>query len=741
MATTLALAMQISANTASLAKSVKDVERRLDTLGNSGKKAGRDLGVLKNIAIGRVAISSITAVASGLQQATQALVGFGRSVANSIDASSKLSRSLGITFEELSGLELAGDLAGVSSDQLGAALSKLQVQLRGAQTGSKEAVDAFTGLGLSVQGLAGQNATQQFQAIASAINEIPDPAGRSAAAVALFGKSGASLLPLFEGGGDAVAGIANQAIRLGLALNDVQARNVEAMNDAFTLAGKSVEGVVRQIVADLSPGIQAAADAFTSFVGDAGGASIGQGFVDGLLNVADVFAQVFDRTVSGLNVFATSFGLYSESVERSSSNLAGVVDALTAVGLVVQRVFNGFLNIGNVLARIVGNAVSALGKAISFIPGTGEAGQTLQQFGADLATAAAEQVEARNKAFEDAYNRFLSGENPNQGAATQAVEQIRAAVENARNPIAQIQSQVDAAREKIIQLEESTGLPAERLREAFEAYRQAAEIAAADGQLVEAEALAVADAQSRLNALISEETGARNAAAAALAAQLSAQEKAAKKNEEVIAKVNADLDKAFSFEAFTVAPGAFRQFSETIKELRSELEAEVIDPDTYVTAVSRLQEVFEQAVVQSEQLVGIQEQLNNAGAAFEISQEGFDAFSSRIEELRQNLTDNIIDEDEFKRTIDRLKEGLDLQVKLDTRVAEITEERLDKLSRVSQEPLQVQDLRSGGIDEFLRIASGRQDPAIEEARRQTQELQKLRQEIVRVGGAVEIIGG
>ncbi len=167
----------------------------------------------------------------------------------------------------------------------------------------------------------------------------------------------------------------------------------------------------------------------------------------------------------------------------------------------------------------------------------------------------------------------------------------------------------------------------------------------------------------------------------------------------------------------------------------------MIDPDTYVTAVSRLQEVFEQAVVQSEQLVGIQEQLNNAGAAFEISQEGFDAFSSRIEELRQNLTDNIIDEDEFKRTIDRLKEGLDLQVKLDTRVAEITEERLDKLSRVSQEPLQVQDLRSGGIDEFLRIASGRQDPAIEEARRQTQELQKLRQEIVRVGGAVEIIGG
>ena len=740
MATALALAMQISANTASLAKSVSDVERKLDAMGNAGKKAGRDLGTLKNIAIGRLAISSITAVTSGLTQATQTLVAFGRSVANSTDASSKLSRSLGITFGELSGLQLAGDLAGVSSDELGLALSKLQTQLGRAQAGSRESQKAFEGLGLSVQGLAGLNATQQFQAIATAISQIPDPAGRSAAAVALFGRSGASLLPLFENGGDDIARIANEANRLGLALNDVQARNIEAMNDAFTLAQKSVEGVVRQIVADLAPGIKAAADAFTAFVGDAGGASIGQGFVDGLLNVADVFAQVFDRTVSGLNVFATSFGLYSESVDRSSANLAGVVDALTAVGLAVQRVFNGFANIGTALARIVGNAVSALGQAISFIPGTGEAGATLQQFGSDLALAAKEQVEARNKAFEDAYNRFLSGDQPNQSAATQAVDQIRAAVENARNPIAQIQSQVDAARDKIVQLEESTGLPAERLREAFNAYRAAAETAAADGAIVEAEALAIADAQARLNALISEETGARNAAAAALAAQLSAQDKAAKKNEEIIAKVNADLDKAFSFDAFVVAPGAFRQFNDQISELRGQLEEEVIDPDTYVTAVTRLKDAFGEALAQSEQLVAIQERLNNAGAAFEVSQEAFDSFSGRIEELRQRLTDEIVDEDEFKRTFDRLKEGLDLQVKFDTRVAEITADRLAELSKVSQEPLRVQDLRSGGIDEFLRIASGRTDPAVDEARKQTQELQKLRQELVRVGGAVEIIG-
>lgn len=738
MATALALAMQISANTASLAKSVSDVERKLDSLGSAGKKAGRDLSTLRNIEIGKIVASGVSLAIGAVRDLSTSLVQYGKSVGDSIDASSKLSRSLGITYDELVGLQLAGDLAGTSSEQLGAALNRLQVTLGKAQAGSKESVEAFSNLGLSVSDLVGLNASQQMQRIADAISQIPDPAQRSAAAVAIFGKSGASLLPFFENGGQALADMAKEANRLGLSLTDVQAANVEEFNDAVTLAGKSIEGVVTQIVADLAPGIKTAADTFRQFIGDAGGANIGRAFVDGLLNAADVFARVFDRTVESLTVLATSFGAFSGSIETSSDNLAGVVDALTAVGLTIQRVFNGFTNIGAVLARIVGNAVSALGEAISFIPGTGEAGANLSQFGQDLATAARDQVDARNKAFEDAYNRFLSGETPNQSAATQAVDQIRAAVENARSPITQIQSQVDAALAKVIKLEESTGLPAERLREAFNAYRAAAESAAADGQIVEAEAIAIAEAQGRLNGLIGEETARRNEASAALERQLADQDKAAKRNAEIVAKVNDDLDKAFSFDAFKIAPGAFQQFQTTIQDLRKQLEEDVIDPDTYVTAVKRLKDAFGEALDQSKALVDIQDELNRSGAAFEISQEAFDSFTGRINELRSQLTNQIIDPDQFNAAIEDLKAGLDLQVKFDTRVAEITADRLEKLSQVSQEPLKVQDIRSGGIDEFLRIASGREDPAIEEARKQTRELQGLRAELRLLGVPVEI---
>ena len=46
MSTALGLAMQISANTAQLATAVADVNKRLDSMGEAGKKAGDDLGTL-----------------------------------------------------------------------------------------------------------------------------------------------------------------------------------------------------------------------------------------------------------------------------------------------------------------------------------------------------------------------------------------------------------------------------------------------------------------------------------------------------------------------------------------------------------------------------------------------------------------------------------------------------------------------------------------------------------------------
>jgi len=76
------------------------------------------------------------------------------------------------------------------------------------------------------------------------------------------------------------------------------------------------------------------------------------------------------------------------------------------------------------------------------------------------------------------------------------------------------------------------------------------------------------------------------------------------------------------------------------------------------------------------------------------------------------------------------------------RASEIEESRLDALSKLSNQALTVSDIRSGGISEAIRIGTGREDPAIEEYRRQLAELQKIDAKL----GALEaqkvrIIGG
>jgi hypothetical protein len=76
------------------------------------------------------------------------------------------------------------------------------------------------------------------------------------------------------------------------------------------------------------------------------------------------------------------------------------------------------------------------------------------------------------------------------------------------------------------------------------------------------------------------------------------------------------------------------------------------------------------------------------------------------------------------------------------KAAQIEEDRLEALSRRSNQALSVGDIRSGGISDVLRIAAGREDPAIEEYRKQLAELRKIDAKIGELRAEkVKIIGG
>jgi hypothetical protein len=112
----------------------------------------------------------------------------------------------------------------------------------------------------------------------------------------------------------------------------------------------------------------------------------------------------------------------------------------------------------------------------------------------------------------------------------------------------------------------------------------------------------------------------------------------------------------------------------------------------------------------------------------------------------------VIDPETFEQAADAIRSGFedalktaeriqDLQEQYAQRVAEIDAERINALSQASQQTVQATDLRtSEGASEFLRLATGRDDPAIAEYRKQLSELKKIARDIGNLGGVVDIVG-
>jgi hypothetical protein len=280
-----------------------------------------------------------------------------------IDNTSKLARRLGLTYGELAGLSLAGNLAGVSVDTIGKAATKADIAFVKAAQGSAQAQAAFAGIGLSVEQLQGMSPAERFQTITDAIAALPTEAERARASVALFGKSGSELLPLFEGGANGIRAATEEAERFGLALTNEQGQSVEDMNDAFTRAYSAIKGVVQQVVAYLAPALQGVTDTFSNLIGGIGGANIGQFIGEAIMSAAMYFAGIADY-------FISNAGSIWEYASQIGAQWLGVWD-------IAGRVANFLSGVGNVLKVVFASAIvgltgpiTALLKAANFLAKT-----------------------------------------------------------------------------------------------------------------------------------------------------------------------------------------------------------------------------------------------------------------------------------------------------------------------------------------------------------------------------------
>lgn len=235
-----ALRVVIGADTASLETGLKRSQASLSSFGANVKAS---------MALASAAIAG-------------SMLAIGHSIKSAIDEADKLGKmaqSVGIPVEELSKLKHAADLSGVSMEQLGVGMGRLAKNMaEAAKNPMSEAAMAFRAVGVSATAADGslKPLTEITTQLSGKFAGFEDGAGKTALAIQLLGKSGASLIPLLNSGADGLRDMMKEAEDLGLVIDSKTAKSAEAFNDNLTRMGKIKDGIVLKITAQMLPAFQ-----------------------------------------------------------------------------------------------------------------------------------------------------------------------------------------------------------------------------------------------------------------------------------------------------------------------------------------------------------------------------------------------------------------------------------------------------------------------------------------------------
>jgi hypothetical protein len=507
----------------------------LDRTSQSAKGTGtqlegisRQLTTISRLQIGRAIVDGFQVLSGAVRSATSQISGIVSSVSTSLDSLNDLSNRIDVPVQKLQGLGLAAKLSGVDTEQFATAVTRLGVSIGKADPGG--AFDkTLRSVGVSLAEIRGLRPEQQFEAISAAIGALPTSADRAAAAVEIFGKQGAALVPLFKEGAASVEELTARAERLGIIVGEDQVASIAELNDAFDLVRATVEGIIGQVTGNLAPVVTALAEDFLTFVEGfesteaTGGTALADRITDALLTGAEALAGIFDRVVAEFQQFTVAIGDVSDVFARVTSGLQAAFD-------VGRALFELGQSIVSAVTFGIGKILEQLGR-IPFLADLGETGRA-------LADAAFEQLEQNAEQFKNSVDSAIVnagdaifGETPAEagergaGAAEQYITNFRSQIEEARSPEFRVETNIESTREAFDSFFGGLVDDSSRVTGLMRDFEAAVAAAQADAALTADEIARINELQEGVNAAIQQELALRTEAVTAAREQADADAK------------------------------------------------------------------------------------------------------------------------------------------------------------------------------------------------------------------------
>jgi hypothetical protein len=270
-------------------------------------------------------------------------------VAEGFSEANKAAISAGLTGKEYARLALAAKMTDVPVEAMGASMFKLnKIIAEAALGGNKKAAAAFAHIGVALRDTHGHlvSAATIMPELAEAFKNTVDPAMRSRAAMALFGKAGAEMMPLLMEGKEGLEEFAKESDRLRYPFTPADKAGLEAYHRATISLGVAMSGFTNEIGAKLAPVLQPVIEMATEWV-----VANRDWIATGITNKVGELAEWIKELIPHLRGIIQSSKDWIESTIELGGHVGGlgaVIGALT-------------LAIGSPLLVAVSSAISIFG--------------------------------------------------------------------------------------------------------------------------------------------------------------------------------------------------------------------------------------------------------------------------------------------------------------------------------------------------------------------------------------------
>ena len=595
---------------------------------------------------------------------------------------------LGTDFQTIQTLEEAAKRTGVSFDALTSGLQRFAVKLDESRDASSGAGKALAELGITQEQLAGLSLPQQADLVATALAGVEDPARRAALQMELLGKSGENVRRGFT----AIEESNNALNEFNARISDIDRERIASLGTAFDDVKTAILGLSQNLLTPFAGLVEGVANAIAQAIG---------GITNIVAPIGDVIAPLLDSVGASFTAFGTTVGLVAEIIGKTLGvALTPLTNLFTALGPAISPVTGALQAVNSVLEFMVGiidRTIAAWNNFVNQIPLVGQ-----------YMTVATQEAEAGLGNVQAAAEQTLQIEQP-EGFTNfeQSIAKTRTSLNQAIAESAQFgQAGFDAALQfqtalQQLQAQAEAGILNEN------AYQQEVDKATA---AYRSQIDTIKDAQAEEKKKADE---ARRAAEAAIEADQ-------KRADAVLERQRIDNEFGGDSKRAEAAKNVLAIENE-IARAEAELQAarDAGDQDAANAAAARIAQLDQVAAKERDIASGAAQQREEA-----------DRKAMQAVEERKRAEEQ------------KAKQVAALEEQYAERLADIEADRLDALSRRSNEALTGNDLRSSaGASQFLALASGREDPAVEEYRKQLRELQDIKREIARANAApVEIAG-